>query len=89
MLIIVLLITTFGSLIQAVGIGLALACLLFMKKSGDLSEEGLEVGAVADLEGAKPWQDELEFMQNLFCTFSSRSNCAHKRFKPYKLDDIT
>ena len=35
-LVLVLLITTFGSLINAVGIGLALACLLFMKKSGDI-----------------------------------------------------
>lgn len=62
-LIIVLLITTFGSLIQAVGIGLALACLLFMKKAGDLSEKGLEVGAVADFDEAKPWQDELPFYE--------------------------
>ncbi|XLS28910.1 SulP family inorganic anion transporter [Flavobacteriaceae bacterium M23B6Z8] len=60
-LIIVLLITTFGSLIMAVGVGVALACLLFMKKSGDLSEKGLEVGALADIDGSKPWQDELEF----------------------------
>ncbi|SEP84212.1 sulfate permease, SulP family [Hyunsoonleella jejuensis] len=60
-LILVLLITTFGSLIQAVGIGVALACLLFMKKSGDISEQGMEVGAVADLDGSKPWQDEIEF----------------------------
>lgn len=62
-LIIVLLITTFGSLIQAVGIGVALACLLFMKKAGDLSEQGLEVGAVADLDDSKPWQDEIEFYE--------------------------
>ncbi|MEL6717132.1 MAG: SulP family inorganic anion transporter [Bacteroidota bacterium] len=62
-LILVLLITTFGSLIQAVGIGVALACLLFMKKAGDLSEEGLEVGAVSDLDGSKPWQDEVEFYE--------------------------
>ncbi len=62
-LIIVLLITTFGSLIQAVGVGVALACLLFMKKSGDLSEKGLEVGAVSDIDGSKPWQDELEFYE--------------------------
>lgn len=62
-LIIVLLITTFGSLIQAVGIGVALACLLFMKKAGDLSEEGLEVGAVSDLDDSKPWQDEVEFYE--------------------------
>ncbi len=62
-LILVLLITTFGSLIQAVGIGVALACLLFMKKSGDISEQGMEVGAVADLDGSKPWQDEKEFYE--------------------------
>ncbi|MEO1515369.1 MAG: SulP family inorganic anion transporter [Bacteroidota bacterium] len=62
-LVLVLLITTFGSLIQAVGIGVALACLLFMKKSGDLSEEGMEVGNVADFDGSKPWQDEKEFYE--------------------------
>ncbi|GAB1856447.1 SulP family inorganic anion transporter [Flavobacteriaceae bacterium MHTCC 0001] len=63
-LVLVLLITTFGSLIQAVGIGVALACLLFMKKSGDISEQGMEVGAVADIDGSKPWQDEIEFYEN-------------------------
>lgn len=62
-LLIVLVITTFGSLINAVGIGVALACLLFMKKSGDLSERGLEVGNIADLEDSKPWQDEREFYE--------------------------
>ena len=62
-LVLVLLITTFGSLIQAVGIGVALACLLFMKKSGDISEQGLEVGNVEDLDGSKPWQDEQEFYE--------------------------
>lgn len=62
-LVLVLLITTFGSLIQAVGIGITLACLLFMKKSGDISEKGLEVGNVADIDGSKPWQDELEFYE--------------------------
>ncbi|MEO1256613.1 MAG: SulP family inorganic anion transporter, partial [Bacteroidota bacterium] len=62
-LILVLLITTFGSLIQAVGIGVALACLLFMKKAGDLSEQGMEVGDIADFDGSKPWQDEKEFYE--------------------------
>ncbi|WP_203256599.1 SulP family inorganic anion transporter [Hyunsoonleella ulvae] len=62
-LILVLSVTTFGSLIHAVGIGIALACLLFMKKSGDISEQGLEVGAVADIDGNKPWQDEIEFYE--------------------------
>lgn len=62
-LVLVLLITTFGSLIHAVGIGIALACLLFMKKSADISEQGLEVGKIADLDGSKPWQDEKEFYE--------------------------
>lgn len=62
-LILVLIITTFGSLIHAVGIGIALACLLFMKKSGDISERGLQVGKIADLENSKPWQDEIEFYE--------------------------
>ncbi|WP_046756351.1 SulP family inorganic anion transporter [Kordia jejudonensis] len=62
-MILVLLITTFGSLIQAVGIGIALACLLFMKKSGDISEKGMEVGNIADIDGSKPWQDEIEFYE--------------------------
>ncbi|TWO30745.1 SulP family inorganic anion transporter [Seonamhaeicola sediminis] len=62
-LILVLLITTFGSLIQAVGIGVALACLLFMKKSGDINEQRLEVDAVADIDGNKPWQDETDFYE--------------------------
>ncbi|MET1259780.1 SulP family inorganic anion transporter [Flagellimonas sp. DF-77] len=62
-LIIVLLITTFGSLINAVGIGVALASLLFMKQSSDLAKNGLDVGPVADFDGSKPWQDELEFYE--------------------------
>ena len=60
-LIIVLLVTTFGSLIHAVGAGIALACLLFMKKSGDLAEQRLQVTDVASIEEEKPWQDELPF----------------------------
>ena len=60
-LIIVLLITTFGSLIQAVGIGVALACILFMKKASDLGEKGITVEKIEDLKDEKPWQDELPF----------------------------
>lgn len=60
-LILVLLITTFGSLIQAVGIGVALACILFMKKASDLGEKGIVLESVEDLKDEKPWQDELPF----------------------------
>ncbi|MFK7810017.1 MAG: SulP family inorganic anion transporter [Saprospiraceae bacterium] len=62
-LVIVLLITTFGSLIQAVGIGVALACILFMKKASDLGEKGISVELVENLEDEKPWQDELPFYE--------------------------
>lgn len=63
-LIIVLLMTTFGSLIQAVGVGLLLASLLFMKQASDIAEEGLQVGTLAGFDGEKPWQDELEFYED-------------------------
>lgn len=62
-LLIVLAITTFGSLIQAVGIGVTLAALLFMKKSADLAEKGLDVDTVSEFDGLKPWQDEIEFYE--------------------------
>ncbi len=62
-LILVLLITTFGSLIQAVGIGLLLASLLFMKRASDIGEKGMEVGTLAGFDGEKPWQDELELYE--------------------------
>lgn len=62
-LVLVLLITTFGSLIQAVGIGLLLASLLFMKRASDIGEKGMEVGTIAGFDGEKPWQDEVEFYE--------------------------
>ncbi|QLG45497.1 SulP family inorganic anion transporter [Costertonia aggregata] len=62
-LIIVLLWTTFGSLIQAVGIGVTLAALLFMKRSSDIGEEGMQIGTLAGFDGEKPWPDETEFYE--------------------------
>ena len=62
-LVLVLLITTFGSLIQAVGIGVVLACILFMKKASDLGEEGIVMESIEDLKDEKPWQDELPFYE--------------------------
>lgn len=60
-LIIVLIWTTFGSLIQAVGVGVTLAALLFMKRASDIGEKGMEVGTLAGFEGEKPWLDEENF----------------------------
>ena len=62
-LVIVLLLTTFGDLIQAVGAGVALAALLFMKKSADLAEDRLEVAPLADLPPEGPWADERELYE--------------------------
>jgi SulP family sulfate permease len=60
-LIAVFAITTFGSLIQAVGVGVVLASLLFMKRSSDLAERGTSLKAMAGLEGEKVWEDEADF----------------------------
>ncbi|MFD0799146.1 SulP family inorganic anion transporter [Maribacter chungangensis] len=62
-LILVLLWTTFGSLIQAVGIGVTLAALLFMKRASDIGEEGMQVGTLAGFDGEKPWEDETAFYE--------------------------
>lgn len=62
-LIVVLLFTTFGSLIHAVGIGLILASLLFMKKASDIGEEGIHIGSLAGYDGESPWDDEKEFYE--------------------------
>ncbi|AWX44336.1 putative sulfate transporter [Flagellimonas maritima] len=62
-LIIVLLWTTFGSLIQAVGIGVTLAALLFMKRASDIGEKGMQIGTLAGFDGEKPWEDETDFYE--------------------------
>lgn len=62
-LILVLLMTTFGSLIQAVGIGVILASLLFMKRASDIGEKGMEVGTLAGFDGEQPWPDEKELYE--------------------------
>ena len=64
-LIAVFLVTTFGSLIQAVGIGIVLASLLFMKRSSDLAEKGTAVTAFAGIEGEEVWEDEASAYPNL------------------------
>lgn len=64
-LIIVLALTVFGNLIHAVGVGVVLACVLFMKKSSDLAEQGTSVTTLGGLDEKEPW-DEEEKMYNEF-----------------------
>jgi len=61
-LLIVLLITVFGDLIIAVGAGLVLACVLFMKRAADLGEEMTDLVPV-DSNG-EPIRDDVEDVSN-------------------------
>ncbi|GGG91867.1 hypothetical protein GCM10011416_05790 [Polaribacter pacificus] len=59
---IVLILSTFWNLVNAVGIGLVMACLLFMKKMGDVSEKRSDVKS---LKKEKSWEDEADFPEDL------------------------
>ncbi|WP_242092531.1 SulP family inorganic anion transporter [Aestuariivivens sediminicola] len=58
----VLLLSTFWNLVYAVGIGLVIASLMFMKKIGDLTAERSDV---KPLLKEKAWADELDFPESL------------------------
>jgi SulP family sulfate permease len=72
-LVTVFLVTTFGSLINAVGIGIILASLLFMKRSSDLAEKGTSVKALAGIGGEQAWEDE----KNIYDKFKDRIYIKH------------
>ena len=57
-MIVVLLLSTFWNLVYAVGIGLIIASLVFMKKMGDVTAEKSDVKSLKD---EKAWDDELNF----------------------------
>lgn len=60
-MLIVLLLSTFWNLIYAVGIGLIIASLLFMKKIGDLTAERSDIKTLKE----EAWPDENIFPKNL------------------------
>ncbi|TVZ56501.1 SulP family sulfate permease [Lutibacter sp. Hel_I_33_5] len=60
-MLIVLLLSTFWNLVYAVGIGLVIASLMFMKKIGDLTAERSDVKSLKE----EPWADEKDFPKNL------------------------
>ncbi|MFI1771214.1 SulP family inorganic anion transporter [Thalassobellus citreus] len=60
-MIVVLLLSTFWDLIYAVGIGLVIASLMFMKKIGDLTAERSDVKPLKE----ETWKDEINFPENL------------------------
>ncbi|MFT5145328.1 MAG: SulP family sulfate permease [Polaribacter sp.] len=58
---VVLLLSTFWNLVYAVGIGLVIASLMFMKKIGDLTAERSNVKSLKE----ESWADEIAFPENL------------------------
>lgn len=60
-MLVVLLLSTFWNLVYAVGIGLVIASLMFMKKIGDLTAERSDVESLKE----KAWADEVDFPDNL------------------------
>ena len=60
-MLIVLVLSTFWDLIYAVGIGLVIASLMFMKKIGDLTAERSDVKSLKE----EAWSDEGDFPKNL------------------------
>ncbi|MEL0651591.1 SulP family inorganic anion transporter [Algibacter sp. TI.3.09] len=60
-MLVVLLLSTFWDLIYAVGIGLIIASLMFMKKIGDLTAERSDVKSLKE----ETWTDEVGFPENL------------------------
>jgi SulP family sulfate permease len=61
-MLIVLILSTFWNLVYAVGIGLVIASLMFMKKIGDLTAERSDVKS---LSKEKAWADEANFPEEL------------------------
>jgi SulP family sulfate permease len=61
-MLVVLVLSAFWNLVYAVGIGLVIASIMFMKKIGDLTAERSDVKS---LEKEKAWSDESGFPKNL------------------------
>ncbi|HNP66465.1 MAG TPA: SulP family inorganic anion transporter [Aequorivita sp.] len=65
-MIVVLLLSVFWNLVYAVGIGLVLAAIIFMKKIGDLTADQSKVVPLANAdELTLAWSDELNFPEKL------------------------
>jgi SulP family sulfate permease len=64
-LITVFLLTVFVNLLIAVGIGMIIACVLFMKRAGDLVESGYHSDAISVFDKESPWEDERELTDEI------------------------
>lgn len=61
-MLVVLLLSSVWDLVYAVGVGLVIASLMFMKKMGDLTAKRSDVKTLAEEE---TWDDEIDFPENL------------------------
>jgi len=59
-LVTVLLLTVFVNLLIAVGVGMIIACVVFMKRTGDLVEKGYQSSKITVFDKESPWDDETE-----------------------------
>lgn len=64
-LITVLLLTVFVDLLIAVGIGMIIACVLFMKRASDLVESGYHSDAMTTFDKESPWDDEHDMLEEI------------------------
>ncbi|MBO6118071.1 MAG: SulP family inorganic anion transporter [Bacteroidales bacterium] len=64
-LIVVFLVTVFVDLLTAVGIGMVIACVLFMKRAGDLVEGSYSSAEMTAFDKESPWNDEGGIPENI------------------------
>lgn len=62
---VVFLMTVFVDLLTAVGIGMVIACVLFMKRAGDLVENSYSAKALDTFDKESPWEDEKDMPEEI------------------------
>lgn len=62
---VVFLMTVFVDLLTAVGIGMVIACVLFMKRAGDLVENSYSAKALDTFDKESPWEDEKDIPEEI------------------------
>ncbi|MDO5759403.1 MAG: SulP family inorganic anion transporter [Bacteroidota bacterium] len=64
-LVVVLVVTVFVDLLTAVGLGMIIACVLFMKRAGDLVEGSYSSQELQHFDKESPWSDEKGIPENI------------------------
>lgn len=64
-MLVVMLLSTFWNLVYAVGIGLVIAALMFMKKMGDITAKKSLLKPISEMPAEAKWADEIDFPGSL------------------------